>query len=97
MKFSGIRRRVDSLGRIVIPADIRRYLGWAEGVNVDITLFGQYLLLSAESEYPVQHIVIESISPITDEILRNLNKLSEQDAFIVLELMQRLVKEENEA
>lgn len=94
MKFSGIRRRVDSLGRIVIPVDIRRYLGWAEGANIEITLFGQYLLLNAESDRPIQHIVIESTSPITDEILRNLNKLSEQDAFIVLELMQRLVKKD---
>lgn len=94
MKLNGLRRRIDSLGRVVIPVDIRRYLGWAEGANIEMTLFGQYLLLSAESVRPLQPIVIESSSPIIDEILRDLDKLSEQDALIISELMQRLVKKE---
>ena len=93
MKFRGITRRIDALGRIVIPADIRRYLGWEDGKNIEMTLSGKYILISAESEHPVQHIMIDSTSPIVDEILRNLAKLNDQDAFIVLELMQRLVSE----
>jgi AbrB family transcriptional regulator, transcriptional pleiotropic regulator of transition state genes len=38
MKFSGIARKVDELGRIVLPVEMRRALGLAAGDEVDISL-----------------------------------------------------------
>lgn len=37
---SGVRRKVDDLGRVVIPATMRRALGLGDGDAVDITLDG---------------------------------------------------------
>ena len=35
---SGVRRKVDDLGRVVIPSSMRRSLGLRDGDAVDITL-----------------------------------------------------------
>ena len=45
MKATGIVRRVDDLGRIVIPKEIRRTLGIREGdpFYVSLTSFGAFL------------------------------------------------------
>ena len=42
---SGIIRRIDDLGRIVIPKEIRRQLGIAEGDPLEIVLDGDKLYL----------------------------------------------------
>lgn len=44
MKQSGIARKLDKLGRIVVPIEARRVLGWEdttpiEIVSLDITFF----------------------------------------------------------
>lgn len=36
MKATGICRKVDDLGRVVVPAELRRVLGIAEGDSVEI-------------------------------------------------------------
>ena len=36
MKSTGVIRRIDELGRIVIPKEIRRTLGIRDGENVEI-------------------------------------------------------------
>lgn len=40
MKSTGIVRRVDDLGRVVIPKEIRRYLSIKEGDAFEIYTFG---------------------------------------------------------
>ena len=41
MKATGIIRRVDDLGRIVIPKDIRRTIGIREGEPLEIFIEGE--------------------------------------------------------
>jgi AbrB family transcriptional regulator, transcriptional pleiotropic regulator of transition state genes len=43
---SGIRRKVDDLGRVVIPAGIRRTLNMREGDTVEVTVDGERVVLS---------------------------------------------------
>lgn len=45
MATSGIRRKVDDLGRIVIPSSIRKTLGIHEGDLVEIQLEGNRVIL----------------------------------------------------
>jgi transcriptional pleiotropic regulator of transition state genes len=45
MKFSGIARKVDDLGRVVLPVEIRRALGLSAGDEVDIALEETTILL----------------------------------------------------
>lgn len=43
---SGIRRKVDDLGRVVIPAGIRRSLGIREGDALEVSVQGDEVVLS---------------------------------------------------
>jgi len=42
---SGIRRKVDDLGRVVIPASIRKALGVNEGETVEVGVEGDAVVL----------------------------------------------------
>lgn len=46
MAVSGIRRKVDDLGRVVIPAGIRRALNIREGDAVEVTVEGERVVIA---------------------------------------------------
>lgn len=46
MKTTGVSRKIDDLGRLVLPAEIRRRFGLNEGAHVDIQVDGEMILLS---------------------------------------------------
>lgn len=48
MKDSGISRPVDALGRIVIPAEMRRALGIGEGDRLSLSLDGGRIVLEKD-------------------------------------------------
>ena len=50
MEPLGIRRKVDDLGRVVIPAAIRRALDLGVGEEVDVTLEGDRIVLSKAAD-----------------------------------------------
>ncbi len=45
MIASGIVRKIDELGRIVIPKEIRRVLGWVDGDPIEIFTDGETVVL----------------------------------------------------
>lgn len=50
MEPSGIRRKVDDLGRVVLPVGMRRALGIAEGDEVEVWLDGDRLVVARPAE-----------------------------------------------
>ena len=50
MKPTGIRRKVDDLGRVVIPASMRRSLGIGVGDEVEISVDEERLVLAKPAE-----------------------------------------------
>lgn len=46
MKNTGITRKVDDMGRIVLPMELRRNLGIAEGTPLEISVDGSNIVLS---------------------------------------------------
>lgn len=50
MKATGIVRRIDDLGRVVIPKEMRRTLGLAEGDPLEIAVEGSRIILNKYSE-----------------------------------------------
>jgi AbrB family transcriptional regulator, transcriptional pleiotropic regulator of transition state genes len=46
MSSSGVTRKVDQLGRVVLPVEVRRTLGLREGDLVDVALEGDRILLT---------------------------------------------------
>jgi AbrB family transcriptional regulator, transcriptional pleiotropic regulator of transition state genes len=45
MKYSGIARKIDDLGRVVLPVEIRRALGLQAGDEVDFALDDSTVLM----------------------------------------------------
>lgn len=46
MRSTGMTRKVDSLGRVVLPAEMRRVFGIREGDLVEIAVDGQRIVLT---------------------------------------------------
>ena len=53
MKSLGIARKVDSLGRIVLPAELRKLLDIADGDFVEIFVDGDHIVLAKLEEHCV--------------------------------------------
>lgn len=51
MEPSGIRRKVDDLGRVVLPVGMRRALGIGEGDEVEVWLDGDRLVVAKPAEH----------------------------------------------
>ena len=45
MKSTGVVRKIDELGRIVLPSEIRRVFGIHEGDELDISVDGERVIL----------------------------------------------------
>ena len=79
MKTTGMVRRVDSLGRIVIPKEIRKVLKIKENEQVEINVSGDEIILNRYSELDEYDSslknLIDLISDIynLDILLTNLN------------------------
>lgn len=80
MKATGIVRPVDSLGRIVIPIELRRNLGIKTDDSLEIYVDGQYIMLKkyepscvfCGEAHDVKSIHGKTICPACIEELKNL-------------------------
>lgn len=50
MASSGIHRKIDDLGRVVIPVGIRRNLGISEGDELEVTVEGDRVILAKPND-----------------------------------------------
>lgn len=46
MRKTGMNRKVDDLGRVVIPAEIRKAFGIRDGDHLDIAVDGDHIVLT---------------------------------------------------
>lgn len=68
MKTTGIVRKIDGLGRVVIPAEIRRVQGWEIGESMEMFVDGE-------------NFVMRSYQGNTEnEVARRLKALTEECA-----------------
>lgn len=89
MKQSGIARKLDKLGRIVVPIEARRTLGWRDTTPIEISLLGRYILLHEFGDNCVAPVEIKQSCPIRNELYQALNELSDKDTLMVLDLLRR--------
>lgn len=95
MRQSGIARKLDKLGRIVVPIEARRSLGWEDTTSIEISLFGRYILLREYEDNSVAPVELRQSSPIQSELNEVLNKLSDKDTLMVLDLLRRFTTSES--
>lgn len=81
MKSTGVVRKIDSLGRIVVPKEIRKNLGIKEGDNLEIFLEEDKIVLSKSSSLnsieKYASIIVDIVCSITNKniIITDLNSV----------------------
>ncbi|PHE96405.1 AbrB family transcriptional regulator [Bacillus wiedmannii] len=86
MKNTGVARKVDELGRVVIPVELRRTLGIAEGTALDFHVDGENIVLRKHEK---SCFVTGEVSESNMELLNGRMFLSKEGASELLELLQK--------
>ena len=50
MKSTGVVRKIDELGRIVLPSELRRVFGIHEGDELEISVEGEHIILNKRQD-----------------------------------------------
>ncbi len=75
MKSTGLTRRIDELGRIVIPKEIRRSLGIRDGENIEIMVEDNKIILT-------KHLIMENLIDISKKLIDIYSKI-DKDSIII--------------
>ncbi|PFN92915.1 AbrB family transcriptional regulator [Bacillus thuringiensis] len=86
MKNTGVARKVDELGRIVIPVELRRTLGIVEGTTLDFHVEGENIVLR---KYEKSCFVTGEVSETNIELLGGRMFLSKEGVIELLDLIQK--------
>lgn len=86
MKNTGVARKVDELGRVVIPIELRRTLGIVEGMILDFHVEGENIVLR---KYENSCFVTGEVSEANIELLGGRIFLSKEGAIELLDLIQK--------
>lgn len=84
MKNTGIVRKVDELGRVVIPVEMRRALGVVEGTSMEFHVDNQDIVLRKHEK---ACLVTGELSEDNVELLGGRIALSEKGAEILMKLL----------
>lgn len=89
MKAIGIVRKLDELGRVVIPKEIRKQNGWKEGQPVEMFTEKDQLILRG---YGVGHkvvVAVEMIEHLKKKAKENKDEESSKMLDRVIDLIQQ--------
>ncbi|HFR4141707.1 AbrB family transcriptional regulator [Bacillus cereus] len=86
MKNTGVARKVDELGRVVLPVELRRTLGIVEGTRLDFHVEGENIVLR---KYENSCFVTGEVSETNLELLGGRMFLSKEGAIELLDLIQK--------
>ncbi|MBH0359238.1 AbrB/MazE/SpoVT family DNA-binding domain-containing protein [Bacillus zanthoxyli] len=89
MKNTGVARKVDELGRVVIPVELRRTLGIAEGTALGFHVEGENIVLRKHEK---SCFVTGEVSESNLELLDGRMFLSKEGANELLDILERSVK-----
>ncbi|KAA0752856.1 AbrB/MazE/SpoVT family DNA-binding domain-containing protein [Bacillus sp. AY1-10] len=89
MKNTGVARKVDELGRVVIPIELRRTLGIAEGTSLEFHVEGENIVLRKQEK---SCLVTGKVSESNMELLDGRMFLSKEGATELLDILEKSVK-----
>ncbi|EOO78290.1 MULTISPECIES: AbrB/MazE/SpoVT family DNA-binding domain-containing protein [Bacillus] len=89
MKNTGVARKVDELGRVVIPVELRRTLGIAEGTALDFHVEGENIVLRKQEK---SCFVTGEVSESNMELLGGRMFLSKEGVRELLDILQKSEK-----
>lgn len=79
MKTTGVIRRIDELGRIVIPKEIRKSLRIKNGESLEVYLDGDSIILKKFSQ-------IESLESISVDYVEAFNQIIKHNIIVLIEV-----------
>ncbi len=82
MKGSGITRKIDELGRIVVPKEMRYNLGIRDGEPLEIYIENNKIVIEKYSEIDNIKLVADSIIKLTNDILNIDIMITDRDRII---------------
>lgn len=92
MKVTGMTKKIDSLGRVVLPAELRKSHLLSEGDRVEIYLDDDLIILKkVDTFYTVHKALMKLKSTVEDETLNARNEI-----LVKIKELERLLNEENE-
>lgn len=91
MKNTGIVRRMDRLGRIVIPGEIRREFRLSEGSPIEIWIDGTHIMLR---KYDVGSSYRETLREMISDIEANAEMPNRDEIVGKLEEITKLLKKD---
>ncbi|MED1089716.1 AbrB/MazE/SpoVT family DNA-binding domain-containing protein [Bacillus paramycoides] len=86
MTNTGVARKVDELGRVVIPVELRRTLGIAEGTALDFHVDGENIVLRKQEK---SCFVTGEVSESNMELLGGRMFLSKEGATELLDFIEK--------
>ncbi|PEA01708.1 AbrB/MazE/SpoVT family DNA-binding domain-containing protein [Bacillus cereus] len=86
MKNTGVARKVDELGRVVIPVELRRTLGITEGTALDFHIDDENIVLRKHEK---SCFVTGEVSENNIELLGGRMFLSKEGIIELLDLIQK--------
>ncbi|PEF32716.1 AbrB/MazE/SpoVT family DNA-binding domain-containing protein [Bacillus wiedmannii] len=89
MKNTGVARKVDELGRVVIPVELRRTLGITEGTALDFHVDGENVVLRKQEK---SCFVTGEVSESNMALLGGRMFLSKAGASELLDALEKRVK-----
>ena len=94
LKSTGIVRRIDDLGRVIIPKEQRRTLGIKEGDPLELFIYQDCLLFK---KYDASLPVVSNIMTLCEQLQEPgvLNNLEEADALAIKAFAKVLKKNLN--
>ena len=84
MKSTGVVRRIDELGRIVIPKEIRKNMRIKSGDNLEIFLEGDNILLRKYSPIETLEIVTENYVESFNQVLKHNIIVTDRDKVVAI-------------
>lgn len=86
MKNTGVARKVDELGRVVIPIELRRTLGITEGTALGFHVEGENIVLRKQDK---SCFVTGKVSESNIELLDGRMFLSKEGATELLDILEK--------
>ena len=79
MKATGIVRRIDDLGRVVIPKDLRRTMNIREGDPLEIFVDEGYILFRKYDQFtPIVKMIDNAMEAVLEDDPKNAGEIIEK-------------------
>lgn len=95
MNATGIIRRVDDLGRIVLPKEVRRKVGISEGTPMEILTSDEGIVLKKYDSENVLSDIAQNLMETTEDMCVDLGTEKTGDIRRHIWEIQKLLKQDN--